>query len=67
MDNGYLDMYQIMRVLKETGYKGTMAPDHIPSFVNSSAGSGVGLAYSIAYMRALLKALDSEADRGRAG
>ena len=64
VDDGYVDMYQVMKVLKETGFKGTLSPDHIPGFVNSSAGYGVGTAYSIAYMRGLLQALDSEADSG---
>ena len=59
MDNGYLDMYQVMKALKETGYKGTIYHDHSPNFEGSSAGNGVGEAYAVAYMRGLLQALKS--------
>ncbi|HUT64303.1 MAG TPA: mannonate dehydratase [Anaerolineae bacterium] len=59
-DNGYVDMYRVMKTLKEIGYKGTMIPDHIPVFAKSSAGYGVGSIYIIAYMRGLLDAVNGE-------
>ena len=59
-DNGYVNMYEVMKALKETGYRGSVVPDHIPNFINSAAGNGVGRAYVIAYMRALLQTLDNE-------
>lgn len=54
LDNGYMDMYRIMRTLVETGYGGTVTLDHTPRFVEPYAAGG-GTAYAIGYMRALLE------------
>ncbi len=61
LDDGDTDMYQAMKILWETGYRGTLIPEHLPGFVDSSAGSGVGLAFAIGYIRALLHTFESEA------
>ena len=63
-DNGYVDMYQIIKILMENGYQGTVVPDHIPSFEGSSAGDGVGLAYCTAYTRGLIEAAAKEFKTG---
>lgn len=52
LDNGYMDMSQIMRILVETGYDGTVTLDHSPTMV-PGMGEGAGTAYAIGYMRAL--------------
>ncbi len=58
LDNGYGDMYAIMKTFVEAGYRGTMILDHTPKFVGEYARGG-GTAYAIGYMRALLeRALD---------
>ena len=52
VDDGYMDMYQVMKALHDVGFKGVAIPDHIPVM----GGSGrVGTAYSIAYMKAYLQ------------
>ena len=62
IDDGYQDMHQVMRALREVNYDGCIIPDHIPQMVG---GSRPGLAYSIAYMRALVQAVNNEAkERG---
>src|SRR6266487_849783 len=33
MDNGYYDMYKIMKALRDVNYDGIVIPDHIPSMV----------------------------------
>ncbi len=63
MDNGYYDMYKIMRALKEVNYDGIVIPDHVPGMGPDRAEGRphdssdpyirASLAYSIAYMRAL--------------
>jgi mannonate dehydratase len=58
IDDGYQDMFQVMRTLREVNYDGCIIPDHIPRMVG---GHRTGLAYSIAYMRALVQAVNSEA------
>jgi len=58
IDNGYMDMYEVMKALREVNFDGAIIPDHIP---NMLGGKRAGMAYSIAYMRALLQAANSEA------
>ena len=65
VDNGYVDMHEVMKALYDVGYGGTVIPDHSPVMVGDDAfpsggvgiGSGTGRAYTIAYMRAILMAL----------
>ena len=52
VDDGYMDMYKVMRALHEVNFNGVMIPDHIPEMIG---GSRAGTAYSIAYVKALLK------------
>ncbi len=51
LDNGYMDMGQVMEALREVDFDGAVIADHVPGMVG---GSRVQLAYSIGYMRALL-------------
>lgn len=57
MDDGYQDMHQVMRALREVDFDGVVIPDHIPGM---AGGPGAGLAYSIAYIRALVQAVNNE-------
>ena len=57
LDNGYMDMYKLMKVLVETGYEGTVTLDHSPAL---SHGRGSGTAYAIGYMRALRERAEEE-------
>ena len=52
LDNGYMDMYKVMKALREVNFKGVAIPDHIPGMSNDHRA---GTAYSIAYMKALLQ------------
>lgn len=58
IDDGYMDMYQIMKALREVDFRGVMIPDHIPRMANDQR---VGTAYTIGYMKALLKRANDEA------
>jgi mannonate dehydratase len=74
MDNGYYDMYKIMKALRDTDFDGIVIPDHVPRmdgpvapdappaarWAANSAGRAA-LAYSIAYMRALRDRANHEA------
>lgn len=61
LDNGYMDMYEVMRVFCEVGYEGTMALDHTPSFA-SDPTKRAATAYAIGYMRALMERAEAELD-----
>jgi len=57
IDDGYQDMHQVMRALREVAFDGCIIPDHIPRMLG---GTRPGHAYSIAYMRALVQAVNNE-------
>lgn len=57
VDDGYLDMYKVMRALREVNFSGAAIADHIPSMVG---GRYAGTAYSIGYMKALLNRVNAE-------
>ena len=52
MDDGYYDMYKIMKALAEVKFDGIVILDHSPGMVG---GGYTQTAYGFAYMRALLK------------
>jgi mannonate dehydratase len=52
MDNGYYDMFKIMKALHDVNYDGIVILDHSPGLVG---GNYAQTAYGFAYMRALLK------------
>jgi mannonate dehydratase len=56
VDEGYLDMYQVMKALKEVDFRGIVIPDHVP-------GGGykmVNYAYTLGYMKALRDRVERE-------
>ena len=57
MDDGYMDMYKIMRALREVNFSGAAIADHIPRMVG---GGRVSTAFSIGYMKALLERANAE-------
>src|SRR5690606_30067147 len=54
VDEGDVDMAEIVRILRDEAFNGVMVPDHVPD-VHSNAPWHVGMAYTIGYMRALVK------------
>jgi len=54
LEDGYMDMYKVMKQLVKCDYKGTIHVDHVPNFVESCGGTHSALAYSFGYMKALL-------------
>ncbi len=59
-DEGYTDMYQVMKALRQVKYSDGIVPDHIPPLASDSAERRAGLAYCIAYFRALLRRANEE-------
>ena len=60
-DDGYLDMYRVMKTLREVRFSGTAVPDHVPELAGDSGIRRAGTAYCIAVMRALLLRANQEA------
>jgi len=61
VDNGYMDMWQIMKTLREVDFRGAVIADHVPSM---AGGRWAGWAYSMGYIKALLARANSEASKG---
>ncbi len=57
MDNGYYDMYKIMKALHDVKFSGITILDHSPGMVG---GGYTQTAYGFAYMRALLDRANAE-------
>jgi len=58
-DDGYQDMYQIMKALRKVKCTASLIPDHYPAIVNDQ-GHRIADTYSIIYMRALLRRANEE-------
>jgi mannonate dehydratase len=56
LDDGYADMYQILKALKEVDFDGVIIADHIPGMVYPNIGS----AFSIGYMKGLVERVIAE-------
>jgi len=61
VDNGYTDMYKVMKTLVEVDFRGCLIADHVPEMVGHRM---TGWAYSIGYIKALLRAANELHKRG---
>ncbi|MBM3748494.1 MAG: D-mannonate dehydratase [Acidobacteria bacterium] len=59
-DDGYLDMYQVMKTLRQVRFNGTAVPDHVPELAGDTGIRRAGTAYCIASMRAMLRRANEE-------
>src|SRR5207244_9653398 len=58
MDNGYYDMWKIMKALRDVNFDGIVILDHTPSLV---VGHYAEQAYGLAYMTAIYNRANAEA------
>jgi mannonate dehydratase len=63
LDNGYMDMYKVMKALREIDFDGVVIPDHVPTMAGDPR---LGTAYTIGYMSALLRRANEEVAAERA-
>jgi mannonate dehydratase len=59
VDNGYIDMYGVMKALQEVKFQGIVIPDHVPGGGYPAANN----AYTLGYMKALRDRVNAEARR----
>jgi mannonate dehydratase len=57
IDDGYMDMYQVMKALREVDFDGVIIADHIPMMTNDPR---VGTAFTIGYIKALVERVNAE-------
>ena len=63
LDEGDMDMLNVMRVLKEVGYDRMIMPDHVPSIPGDPGnymGGKVAFANALGYLRALMQTVAAE-------
>jgi mannonate dehydratase len=56
LDDGYADMYKILKALKDIDFNGVIIADHIPSMIYPQTGT----AFSIGYMKGLVERVIAE-------
>jgi mannonate dehydratase len=59
-DDGYMDMYQVMKALRQVKFNGAAEPDHVPKLAGDSGLLRAGTAYCIASIRQLLRRANEE-------
>jgi mannonate dehydratase len=59
-DDGYMNMYELMKALRQVGFSGAAEPDHVPKLAGDTGLLRAGTAYCIAYMRALSQRINEE-------
>jgi len=62
-DDGYLDMYKVMKTLRSVNFTGAAEPDHVPKLAGDSGILRAGTAYCLVYMRTLLQRANDELNR----
>jgi mannonate dehydratase len=58
-DEGVLDFFPIIRILRDSGFSGGILPDHVPSSPGDP-GKLQGYAFAYGYIKALIQAANSE-------
>ena len=53
VDDGDVDMTEIVRILRDEGFEGVLVPDHVPELA-CAAPWHAGHAYTVGYMKALI-------------
>jgi mannonate dehydratase len=60
IDNGYTDMWKLMKTLVEIDFRGNLIADHVPAM---AGGRNLAWSYSMGYIRALYNAAREEKNR----
>ena len=61
IDNGYTDMWKLMKTLVDADFRGNLIADHVPPMTGARQSAW---SYSMGYIRALYKAAQEEKRRG---
>lgn len=59
-DEGEMDFFQIVRILRDTQFSGAICPDHMPSHPGDPGGFQA-FAFGYGYIKALIQAVNTEA------
>jgi mannonate dehydratase len=56
IDDGEVDVFRVLAILKRNGFEGVIIPDHAPQ-MSCSAPWHAGMAYALGYLKAAMKSL----------
>jgi mannonate dehydratase len=59
LDDGDVDMFRVLRILKRNGFSGVIIPDHTPQ-MSCGAPWHAGMAHALGYMKAALQVIESQ-------
>jgi len=59
LDDGDMNMFEVLLALDSVGYDGGLNPDHMPRLAGDTPDAKMALAYSVGYVKALLAALEA--------
>lgn len=57
LDEGDMDMLEVLRALDRVGYDGALNPDHVPKLTGDTSDRNAARAFAVGYIRALLSTL----------
>ena len=57
VDEGDIDMFRVLRQLKDSGFSGVLIPDHTP-MMTCAASWHAGMAFALGYMRAAFQMIE---------
>lgn len=63
LEDGYMDMYEVMKQFVRCNYDGMIHVDHVPVWGESVGGENSSWAYSTGYMKALLNCAKADLNR----
>ena len=59
-DEGYVDMYEVIKALRQVRFNGAAEPDHVPRLAGDTGILRAGTAYCISYMNTVLRRANQE-------
>ncbi len=59
IDEGDIDIYRVLKILRRNDFRGAVIPDHSP-LVSSPAPWHVGMAYALGYIRAMMQRVEKD-------
>jgi mannonate dehydratase len=62
VDNGYMDMYKVMKALRQVNFDGIIIPDHVPG--GGAMYPQANYAYTLGYMKAMRDRVNAEVKAG---
>jgi mannonate dehydratase len=63
-DEGEMDFFEVMRILRDTQFTGSICPDHMPRHADDPGGLQA-FAFGYGYIQALVQAVNAEVEQGR--